>query len=54
MGLYNSRVKLKRKRPGQAGRHSLVIDAQKFSEELGMDLKLQHSDPISHTGEGKK
>ena len=44
---------MKRKQPGRAGRHSLVNffffndfffvnDAQKFAEELGMELKLQH------------
>ena len=32
----------------------MVKDAQKFAEELGMDLKLQHPDPTGHTAEGKR
>ena len=38
----------------QAGRRSVVKDAQKFAEELGMDLKLQHPDPTGHTTAGKR
>ena len=32
----------------------MVKEAQKFAEELGMDLKLQHPDPTGHTAEGKR
>ena len=38
----------------QAGRRSVVKDAQKFATELWMDLKLQYPDPTGHTGEGDR
>ena len=31
----------------------MVKDAQKFVEELRMDLKLQHPDPTGRTSEGE-
>ena len=41
-------------KPAQAGRRSVVKDAQKFATELWMDLKLQYPDPTGHTGEGDR
>ena len=32
----------------------MVKDAQKFVEELRMDLKLQHPDPTGRTSEGER
>ena len=38
----------------QARRRSMVKDADKFAEEMGMDLKLQHPDLTGHTEEGER
>ena len=38
----------------RAGRRSVVKEAQKFAEEMGLDLKLQHPDPTDQTTEGDR
>ena len=38
----------------QVGRRSIVKDVEKFAEEMGIDLKLQHPDLTGHTGEGER
>lgn len=50
MGIVR-RFKEKAKR---TGRHSLVKDAQKYAEELGMKLELRYPDPSGTTAENKK
>ena len=38
----------------RTGRISLVKDAQKYSEELGMKLELRYPDPLGTTAESEK
>ena len=35
----------------RTGRRSLVKDAQRYAEEIGMKLDQQHPEPIGHTKE---
>ena len=38
----------------RTGRRSLVKDAQKYAEELGMKLELRYPDPSGTTAENEK
>ena len=47
-------VRLFEKESVRGGRHSVIKDASRYDEELGLHLKLDYPKPICVTDDGKE